>query len=73
MKIIIKLHAFRKSVFVQARPQNLFNPDGQRDRHFVKIVKSCLGHPQKSKSVKNRKPKIFTIPIFFFHIEYKRK
>ena len=33
------------------------------DRHFPKIVKSCSGHPETCKSIKNRKSKICTKPI----------
>ena len=44
-------------------PQNLGRT--QTDSLFVKIVKSCSGHPKTCKFVKNWKPKIFTIPTLF--------
>ena len=56
---------FRTLVFALARPQYLYHiqADGQTDRHFVKIVKSCLGRTKARKSVKNGKPKIFKVHI----------
>ena len=47
--------------------------DLQTERYFLKTVKSCSGHLKTSKSVKNRKSKNFTIPIFSSHTEHRKK
>ena len=48
--------------------------DTQTDRHFLKIVKSCSGYPKTSKSIKNRKSKIFTKPILSsIYVEENKK
>ena len=51
----------RPLIFALARTQNLYHT--QKDRHFVKIVKSFSGHTKMSKSFKKWKSKIFKIAI----------
>ena len=48
--LTVKFHIFHPSVFARERPQNFCHI--QTDRHFVKLMKSCSGHPKKSKFVK---------------------
>ena len=43
---------FRQLVFALIWPQNLCHT--QTDRHFVKIVNLCSGHPKMCKSIKNQ-------------------
>ena len=62
---------FHASVFAPEHLQNLCHT--QTDRHFIKIMKSCSGHPKTRKSVKNRKSKNFKIPILFSYLEYEKK
>ena len=61
---------FRPLTFPLARPQSLCHTN--RQTQFVKIVKSRTGHLKTCKSVKNRKSKVFTIPILPSYIEVKR-
>ena len=63
MQLNIKFHAILPISFCAIGQQNLCHA------HFVKIVKSCTEHPKTSKSVKNWKSKIFTIPIISSDIE----
>ena len=52
----------------------LFLTHRQRDIHFPEIVKSCWGHPKTCKSIKNKKSKICTKPIFYsVYIEESKK
>ena len=56
---------FCSSVLELHLPQNFCHAhtDIQTDRHFLKIFRSCSGHPKTWKSIKNRKSKICTKPI----------
>ena len=57
-------------------PQNvcLTQKDGQTNRHFQEIVKSCSGHPKTCKSIKNRQSKFCTKPILSsIYIEESKK
>ena len=66
-------HSVVKKEFQHNLTKIVSHTEWPTDRHFVKILKSCPVHPKTCKSVKNRKSKIFTIPILLFYIEYRRK
>ena len=50
------------------------NTDTKTDRHFPEIVKSCSKYPKTCKTIKNRKSKICTKPIFYsIYIDENKK
>ena len=70
IQINVKLHAIPFTTFCLSAATKFVS---HRDKHFVKLVKSCSGYPKTCKSIKNRKSKIFVIPIFSSCTLYKRK
>ena len=61
MQLNIKFHAIPSNNFcVGAATKFVWHTH----RHFVKIIKPWSGYPKMSKSGKNWKSKIFTIPKF---------
>ena len=57
---------FCARIFELHLPQNFCST--HTDRHFPEIVKSCSGHPEACKSIKNQKSKVCTKPILFLYI-----
>ena len=55
------------SICVTSAKKIMLNIEVKEDK------KSCSGRPKTCKFVNNRKSKISTIPIFFSHIESKKK